>query len=45
MNGTDEKQWFVLRVTYQRELIAQEKLQAIGVDSFVPVKKIKDTDK
>ena len=45
MNGTDEKQWFVLRVTYHRELIAQEKLQAIGVDIFVPVKRIKDTDK
>lgn len=44
-SGTNEKQWFVLRVTYQRELIAQEKLQAIGVDSFVPVKRIKDTDK
>ena len=45
MGENNEKQWFVLRVTYQRELIAQEKLQAIGVDSFVPVKKIKSYDK
>lgn len=45
MSGTNEKQWFVLRVTYQRELIAQEKLQAIGIDSFVPVKRIKSTNK
>lgn len=32
-----KKQWYVLRVTYQRELIAQEKLRDLGIDSFVPV--------
>ena len=33
----NQKQWYVLRVTYQRELIAQEKLRVLGIDSFVPV--------
>lgn len=38
-SANNKKQWYVLRVTYQRELIAQERLQALGVDSFVPVTK------
>lgn len=45
MNNTSEKQWFVLRVTYQRELIAKEKFQAIGIESFVPMQKIRSVDK
>ena len=31
------KQWYVLRVTYQREIMAKDKLDAIGVESFVPM--------
>lgn len=45
MSDTQEKEWFVLRVTYQRELIAHDKLQAIGVESFVPTQRTKHTDK
>lgn len=45
MNNTSEKQWFVLRVTYQRELIAKEKFQAIGIESFVPMQKTRCLDK
>lgn len=41
MDRTDGKHWFVLRVTYQRELIAKEKLASIGVRSFVPTLKEK----
>lgn len=37
--------WYVLRVTYQRELIAQDKLKAIGIDCFVPTQKTRSIDK
>ncbi len=40
-NDKNCKQWFVLRVTYQRELIAKEKIQSIGIESFVPMQKRK----
>lgn len=33
-----ETQWYVLRVTYQRELSAKKKLDEMGVESFVPMK-------
>ena len=41
----DEKKWFAMRVTYQRELIAKEKLDSIGIESFVPTLRIKRADK
>lgn len=43
---TEQKnEWFVLRVTYQRELIAKEKLDALGIQCFVPMKTIRKLDK
>lgn len=33
----ESRQWYVLRVTYQREIAAKEKLDAIGIESFVPM--------
>lgn len=45
MNDINDKQWYVLRVTYQRELIARDKLQAIGIESFVPTQRIRSIDK
>lgn len=41
----DTKEWFVLRVTYQRELIAKEKLEALGISCFVPMKTERKADK
>lgn len=32
----DKVCWFVLRVTYQRELIAKAMLDALGIESFIP---------
>lgn len=32
-----EMQWFVLRATYQRELIAKRKFKELGIESFVPM--------
>lgn len=43
--SNDNKQWFVLRVTYQRELIALEKLLAIGIESFVPTQRTRYIDR
>lgn len=37
----EKKMWYVLRVTYQREMVAKEKLDAIGIESFVPIQKSK----
>lgn len=39
------KEWFVLRVTYQRELSAKEKLEALGIACFVPTKVVRKLDK
>ena len=33
--------WFVMRVTYQRELVAQRLLDGLGVRNFVPTMKVK----
>ena len=44
-DGADVKSWFVLRVTYQRELIAKEKLLAIGIECFIPTQKVKQIGK
>lgn len=44
-DNANDKQWFVLRVTYQRELIARDKFQAIGIDSFVPMQRVRSIDK
>lgn len=35
----DVPAWYVLRVTYQRELIAHNRLEALGVESYVPIQK------
>lgn len=40
-NYDTEKQWFVLRVTYQRELIAKKKLDELGHTCFVPTKTVR----
>lgn len=34
-------EWYVMRVTYQRELVAQRSLDGMGVMSFVPTMKVK----
>ena len=36
MQFTSDIEWYVMRVTYQRELIAQKVLDSMGVESFVP---------
>lgn len=36
-----EAQWFVLRVTYQRELWAKSRFECCGLESFVPVEKVR----
>ena len=42
LTNTDEtKHWYVMRVTYQRELSAKKKLDTIGVESLVPMKSVK----
>lgn len=40
-----ETQWYVLRVTYQRELSAKKKLDEMGIESFVPMKTANVTSK
>lgn len=34
-------EWYVMRVTYQRELVAQRLLTELGVESFVPTQKVR----
>lgn len=44
LNVTSRKfdvQWYVMRVTYQRELVARRELENLGIESFVPTEKIK----
>lgn len=36
----DHSEWYVLRVTYQRELIAKRRLDEFGIMSFVPTRKV-----
>ncbi|MBR3883182.1 MAG: UpxY family transcription antiterminator [Bacteroidaceae bacterium] len=44
-DDTLEKSWFVMRVTYQRELKAKEILDKLGIESFVPTKRVRKTTK
>lgn len=37
----NQVEWYVARVTYQRELIAHHLLEELGVESFVPTEKVK----
>lgn len=39
--SAEGKQWFVLRVTYQRELITKKRLDEMGIDSFLPMQKVR----
>lgn len=39
--SSNQTEWYVLRVTYQRELIAKRRLDELGVESFVPTKVIR----
>ena len=34
--------WYVLRVTYQRELIAKRRMDELGVESFVPTRSVRE---
>ncbi len=34
-------EWYVMRVTYQRELVARRLLEEMGVECFVPTQKVK----
>ena len=35
--------WYVLRVTYQREMIAKRRLDELSIESFVPTKVVRVT--
>lgn len=37
----EETVWFVLRVTYQRELFAKERLDKLGIENFVPTRMVR----
>ena len=42
MSGTQNlTEWYALRVTYQRELIAKRRLDELGVESFVPTRLVR----
>ena len=48
MNETGRKEkfaWYVLRVTYQRELAAQEQLEEQGIKTYVPLKRVRKSVK
>jgi transcription antitermination factor NusG len=34
-------EWYVMRVTYQRELVARRLLEELGIECFVPTEKVK----
>lgn len=36
-----EEQWFVLRVTYQREILAQQRLDELGIENFLPMRRVR----
>ncbi|HIZ85309.1 MAG TPA: UpxY family transcription antiterminator [Candidatus Coprenecus stercoravium] len=38
MDDNSQKLWFVMRVTYQREVAAKEKLDTLGLECFLPVR-------
>ena len=37
MKSNDDIRWYPMRVTYHRELKIKEQLDALGIDSFVPM--------
>ena len=37
-NTNNEKQWYAIRVTYNRELKVKADLDAQGIDNFIPMK-------
>lgn len=37
----EEVKWYVLRVTYQRELIAKRRLDELHIESFVPTRQVR----
>lgn len=41
----NEKFWYVLRVTYQRELIAKSEFDKLGIKNFVPTHEITTTNR
>lgn len=41
MHTSHNAEWYVLRVTYQRELVARRLLDDLGVRSFVPTEKVR----
>lgn len=36
--SSEQKVWFAMRATYRRELIAKRQLDALGIESFVPMR-------
>ena len=40
-NPQYDVEWYVMRVTYQRELVAQRLLGELGIESFVPTQKVR----
>ena len=40
-NSKSNVEWYVMRVTYQRELVAHRQLGDLGIESFVPTEKVK----
>lgn len=41
MVSLDKNEWYVLRVTYQRELMAKAKLDELNIENFVPTHKVR----
>lgn len=41
MSNQSDVEWYVMRVTYQRELVARRKLEELGVLCYVPTQKVK----
>ena len=40
-SSKDVVAWYVLRVTYQRELIAKRRLDELNIESFVPTHQVR----
>ena len=38
MEASEEKCWFAMRATYRREMIAKRQLEALDIESFVPMR-------
>lgn len=42
VKGSCDEKWFALRITYQRELKAKEELDRLGVENFLPMRRVRE---